>query len=110
MASVPNVPPPVDVAPAPAKTRGFWSEAWRRFRRRKLAMGALLFVVFLFVVGFSAPAIVGSKPLVCKYKGKIYFPAMGYFVSDWENPYLRTEVRLIYPQNLKKKDSESWAI
>jgi peptide/nickel transport system permease protein len=111
MASVPDIPPPpVDVAPSPAKARGFWAEAWRRFRHRKLAMAAVLFVVFLFLVGFLAPAIVGSKPLVCKYKGKIYFPALGYFVSDWENPYLRTEVRLIYPQNLKKKDPESWAI
>src|SRR5262249_32626688 len=45
-----------------------------------------------------------------KYKGKIYFPALGYFVSSWENPYLRSEMRLIYPRNLRDKDPDSWAI
>jgi peptide/nickel transport system permease protein len=111
MSSVPTVPPLVDEIAAPAaKSRGFWAEAWRRFRRRKLAMTALLFVGFLALVGIFAPAIVGTKPLVCKYKGKIYFPALGYFVSDWENAYLRTQVRLIYPLNLQAKDPDSWAI
>ncbi|HTQ38373.1 MAG TPA: ABC transporter permease [Pirellulales bacterium] len=112
MSTVPTVPPRVDenLQPLPAKSRGFWSEAWRRFRQRKLAMLALIFVGFLSLVGIFAPAIVGTKPLICKFKGKIYFPALGYFDSDWENPYLRTQVRLIYPENLKKKDPDSWAV
>jgi peptide/nickel transport system permease protein len=111
MSTAPTVPPLVDEIETPvSKSRGFWAEAWLRFRRRKLAMSALLFVVFLSLVGILAPAIVGTKPLVCKYRGKLYFPAMGYFVSDWENPYLRTEVRLVYPLSLKKKDPDSWAI
>jgi peptide/nickel transport system permease protein len=40
----------------------------------------------------------------------IYFPALGYFNTDWENAGLRREMRLIYPKNLKEKDPESWAI
>jgi peptide/nickel transport system permease protein len=69
-----------------------------------------VFVVLLCVVAIFAPAIVGTKPLVCKFKGEIYFPALGYFNSSWENPGLRRAVRLIYPKNLKEKDPESWAI
>ncbi|HEY2881065.1 MAG TPA: ABC transporter permease, partial [Pirellulales bacterium] len=97
--------------PILGKSRGFWGEAWRRFRRRRLSMAALLFVVFLSLVAILAPAIVGTKPLICKYKGKLYFPALGYYVGSWEDQAMATkEMRLIYATNLKKKDPESWAI
>lgn len=90
---------------------GFWREAWQRFRRRKLGMIALCFVVFLCLVALFAPMIVGTKPIVCKYKGKIYFPAMGYYARSWENPIFRKDrFRNIYPKNLKEKDPDSWAI
>ncbi len=111
MSTVPVIPEDVLQPVEPFEySRGFWMEAWRRFRRRKLAMTALIFVAVLCVVAIFAPAIVGTKPLVCKFKGEIYFPALGYFNSDWENPGLRRAMRLIYPKNLKEKDPESWAI
>ena len=111
MSTVPTIPADAlkPIEPA-AYSRGFWSEAWRRFRQRTLGMLALTFVVFLSLVAIFAPAIVGTKPLICKYKGVIYFPALGYFNTDWENAGLRREMRLIYPKNLKEKDPESWAI
>jgi len=99
---------------APVSTkpgRGFWAETWLRFRRRKLAMAALVFVVFLALVALLSPAIVGTKPLVVKYKGKIYFPALGYFDPAWENPIFINEGFLDrYPKNLRRKDPDSWAI
>jgi peptide/nickel transport system permease protein len=112
MSTVPDIPPEVieEIARPEARSIGFWGEAWRRFRRRKLAMTALAFIVFLSLVAISAPAIVGTKPLICKYKDSIYFPALGYLNESWEDPNLRKEMRLIYPVNLKKKDPESWAI
>lgn len=95
----------------PASSRGFWGDVWLRFRRRKLAMTALSFVGFLCLVAIFAPAIVGTKPIVCKYKGHIYFPAMGYFNSDWENPvFFRDKFRRRYPGNLTENDPQSWAI
>jgi peptide/nickel transport system permease protein len=101
-------PPTLVVKPPSA---GFWKEAWRNFRRRKLAMLALVFVIFLCLVALFAPMIVGTKPVVCKYKGRIYFPCMGYYVRSWENPiFLKDRFRNIYPKNLKEKDPESWAI
>ena len=90
---------------------GFWTEAWQRFRRRKLAMTALTFVVFLCIVALFAPAIAGTKPIVCKYKGGIYFPCLGYLNRHWENPIFRKDrFRNVYPRNLKEKDPDSWAI
>jgi peptide/nickel transport system permease protein len=97
--------------PAQVAARGFWAEAWRQFRRRKLAMAALCYVGFLVVVAVFAPAIAGTKPIVCKYNGHLYFPAMAYFNESWENPiFFKDRFRKIYPNNLKKKDPESWAV
>jgi peptide/nickel transport system permease protein len=103
-------PPQQDIAPA-KKSRGFWAETWRHFRRRKLAMAALAFVVFMAVVAVLAPAIAGTKPIACKYKGEIYFPALGYLNRAWEHPiFYRDRFRRIYAGNLQEKDPESWAI
>jgi peptide/nickel transport system permease protein len=90
---------------------GFWREAWRRFRRRKLTMIAVVYVLMLTIVAIFAPAIAGTKPIVCRYKGSVYFPALGYFNRTWENPiFQRDGFQKRYPANLKTKDPESWAI
>ena len=90
---------------------GFWSEAWGRFRRQRLAMTALIFVLLLALIAIFSPAIVGTKPLICRYKDHLYFPAMGYFYEGWENPIFITDGLIYsYPQKLKEKDPESWAV
>jgi peptide/nickel transport system permease protein len=100
-----------EVAVEDRPSAGFWREAWRHFRRRKLAMIALWFVAFLCLVALFAPMIAGTKPIVCYYKGHVYFPCMGYYVRTWENPiFFRDRFRGDYPRNLKEKDPESWAI
>lgn len=93
------------------RSPGFWRLAWRQFRQRRLAMTALFVVLCLFVVAVFAPVIVGTRPIVCRYKGQIYFPALYYFNMQWENPVFRNRpIRQRYSQNLKKNDPESWAI
>ncbi len=104
-------PLPPEVRAHQPKSRGFWGETWTRFRKRKLAMTALVFVIGLSLVAMLAPAIVGTRPIIVKYKGSIYFPAMGYFNSGWENPvFAKDKFRRRYPKNLAEKDPESWAI
>ncbi len=96
---------------ATPKSPGFWQETWSRMRRRPAAMVALAYVAALALVAVLAPAIAGTKPVVCKYKGNLYFPALGYFNPKWENPiFQKDRFRKRYPQNLKEKDPESWAI
>jgi peptide/nickel transport system permease protein len=74
-------------------------------------MLALVAVAILALVAIFSPAIAGTKPLVVKYKGSIYFPALGYFVEDWENPvFRRDQFGGKYAKHLKSKDPESWAI
>jgi peptide/nickel transport system permease protein len=111
--SSPSTDPLVIEAPDVLDTEAhsFWAETWVRFKRRKLAMLALAYVCFLALVAIFAPAIAGTKPVVCKYKGKLYFPALGYLNPRWENPvFYKDRFRRIYPENLKKKDPDSWAI
>jgi peptide/nickel transport system permease protein len=74
-------------------------------------MAALGYVVFLALVAVFAPAIAGTKPVVCKYKGHVYFPALGYVNPRWENPvFQRDRFRKRYPDNLRTKDPDSWAV
>lgn len=93
------------------KSLSFWAETWQRFKGRKMAMLALMYICFLGFVAVFAPAIAGTKPIICKYKGHIYFPALGYFRRQWENPiFQKDRFRNRFPKNLKKKDPDSWAI
>ena len=90
---------------------GFWQQSWQRFRRRKLAMFALYFIGLLSLVAIFSPMIAGTKPIVCRYKGEIYFPCLGYYNPSWENPvFQKDRFRRVYPRNLKRKDPASWAI
>jgi peptide/nickel transport system permease protein len=104
---------PADAVPIVINTssRGFWRETWQRFRHTRLALIALIYVVCMAIIGIFSPAIAGTKPIVCKYKGSLYFPALYYFNRGWENPIFRKDrFRNNYYESLKKKDPESWAI
>ncbi len=74
-------------------------------------MSALYFVCFLGLVALFSPCIAGTKPVVCQYKGNLYFPALGYWNRAWENPIFRKDrFRNRYPKNLAAKDPDSWAV
>lgn len=74
-------------------------------------MAALALVALLALIALFSPAIAGTKPIVVKYKGHLYFPALGYFNASWENPiFQRDGFRKRYPGNLEKNDPDSWAI
>ena len=95
----------------PTHSRGFWAEAWRRFCRKPLALAALAFVALLLLVAMFAPAIAGTKPVLCRYKGRLYAPCLAYFDRRLEPAvFAKDKFRGTYPKNLAEKDPESWAI
>jgi peptide/nickel transport system permease protein len=74
-------------------------------------MLALAYVVFMMLVALFSPAIAGTKPVVVKYKGRLYFPSLGYFSRGLENPVFRVDrFRNVYANKLEEKDPDSWAI
>ncbi len=92
-------------------SRGYWGDVWRRFSRKKLSVIALAYVVFIGVTGLISPLIVGTKPIVCYYKGRLYFPCVGYYNINWENPIFVTDkFRNLYAKKLPEKDPNSWAV
>lgn len=74
-------------------------------------MLGLGFLIFLAIVALTSPAIVGTRPIVCKYKGKLHFPCLQYFRSNWQFvPFFKDQFADDYPTALKKNDPNSWAI
>jgi peptide/nickel transport system permease protein len=115
MSTIPHLEPPVAPAAPPAsadaRSIGYWRETWHHFRRRKLAVLALAIVAVLCLIAVFAPLIVGTKPIVCQYKGQIYFPCLGYYFRTWENPiFMKDRFRNVYATALKEKDPASWAV
>jgi len=106
------IPTTAAAATAAPTTRGYWAETWHRFRQKRIAMIALGYVIVMAIVAILSPVLVGTKPLVVRYKGSLSFPAIGYFREQWETPLLVSrDLRKRYtPERLKEKDPDSWAI
>lgn len=105
--------PSTPVLAKTTKPRGYWGDVWARYKRNKLAMISLGFVGFLVFVGVFAPFIAGIKPILCKYKGHLYCPAMGYYVTSWENNIFHQDgIKLVDydPRALREEDPDSWVI
>ncbi|QDU31827.1 Inner membrane ABC transporter permease protein YejE [Anatilimnocola aggregata] len=109
-----NLPGQPVATPQPTRrqrSRGFAADAWHRFSRRPLAMIAVVYVILLSLIAVFSPAIAGTRPVICQYKGKIYFPALYYFNRKFENPvFFRDQFYGRYYYNLKEKDPNSWAV
>ena len=89
-------------------SQGFWAESWKHYRRNTVGIIALSFVVFLTTVAIFAPAIAGTKPVVCYYKNQLYMPCLGYFNRSLESPiFTKDKFRGTYPKNLQEKDPNS---
>jgi peptide/nickel transport system permease protein len=74
-------------------------------------MAAASFVVCLGFVAVLAPAIAGTKPILCRYKGRLYAPCLAYFDRRLEPPvFAHDKFRGSYPRNLAAKDPASWAV
>ncbi len=56
--------------------QGYWQNVWERYRTSKLGLVGLGLVAFLMAVAFFAPILANGHPLLCKYDGKIYAPAL----------------------------------
>jgi peptide/nickel transport system permease protein len=59
-----------------AKSAGYWRSAARRFRKHPSGMVGFSIFCLLMILSLFTPLIAGGQPIVAKYKGEIYFPAV----------------------------------
>jgi peptide/nickel transport system permease protein len=116
MTSLPEQPRPLAEGPPTGHprppSRGYWSEVWRRYQQKRLGVLALLYVAALSLVALFAPAIAGTKPVLCRFEGRWQSPCVGYLVQRWEDqmPVARKLRKRYSPERLKAADPQSWAL
>jgi len=58
------------------KSRGYWGTVWREFKKDRLALTALMVIFLLCGVAVFDNFLAGSKPIVIKWNGRLYFPVL----------------------------------
>lgn len=58
------------------ESSGYWNTVWIEFKKDRMALISLLFIVFLGFIAIFQDFIAGSKPLVLVDSGKFYMPAV----------------------------------
>ena len=58
------------------KLEGYWHRAWRLYRKSKAGLFGLAIVVVMGLVGLLAPVLANDQPLIAKYDGELYYPAL----------------------------------
>ena len=61
---------------SPPAARSYWHITWRRFRGHRLGMIGLCVVAALFLVAFLAPILANEQPILCRFDGGFYYPAV----------------------------------
>lgn len=62
--------------------QSYWSLVKHQFKKNKLALAALYFIYIMFGMAILADFLANEKPIVCSYKGELYFPVVkDYFVG-----------------------------
>ena len=86
----------------------FRKNAWKQFKKNKVSMWAMRFLVFLSVVAILAPVLSNDKPLYCVYKGHTLFPVFTtknqYEIKNAANG--KTEIIDIENAEWKKREFE----
>lgn len=71
-----HLSPPGVTAADSARSQAYPRIVWRRFRRSARGMTGLVCVLLLMGVALFAPLLANDQPIACRYKGKLYFPAV----------------------------------
>lgn len=75
--------------------RTYWSFAWERFRKNRMALWSWRIFLMLLLVAVIGDFLANDKPLYCKIDGKRYFPVVQDYAvqagwSKWDSKFLMT--------------------
>jgi len=92
-------------------SEGYWHGLARQFRKNRVAVIAFVIVIVLFFVAVAADFIANDKPLVMKYDGELYFPALKEYavwlgMSRWPQQFQNVLFKEFAKANFKGGD---WA-
>ncbi|AXC48446.1 ABC transporter permease subunit [Paracoccus suum] len=76
-----SIASPIDTAPTARGVSRPTTEFWRRFRRQKLALGALGFLVLLVLAAICAPWIAPYDPTAADYNAVLQGPTQGHWAG-----------------------------
>ena len=90
----------------------YWSVVARQFKKNRIAVIGLVLVLMLFGIAIGADFIASDKPLVMRYKGRIYFPVLKDYsvwmgLSRWQTEFLNISYKEFIAQNFTGSD---WAV
>jgi peptide/nickel transport system permease protein len=84
-----------------SKDQSYWAYVRRQFRRKKTAVISLYIVIVLAIIAVLAPFLANEKPLVCKYKGTLYFPVLKEIAVDFGIGEFQPQFQNVNWKNLK---------
>jgi peptide/nickel transport system permease protein len=93
------------------RPEGYWHVLAQQFRKNRIAMAGLAVILAFFAIAAAADVIANDKPLVMKYQGKFYFPALKDYavrlgVSRWDPQFQNVSFKQFAKDNFKDGD---WA-
>ena len=56
--------------------------AWERFKRNPRGLFGLVVILLLTAIAFFSPVLANRQPVMCKYQGQLYFPALVELVQN----------------------------
>ena len=74
-------------------SESIFKKRWRKFKSIKRGYYSFIIIIFLYVLSWFNLLLINNKPIIVKYDGHYYFPALkappaiGPFSPDWKDPY-----------------------
>lgn len=62
--------------------QSFWANVKKQFRKNRVAVFSLRFIIVLVVIALSADFLANEKPIIAKYQGNLYFPVFRSYAVD----------------------------
>ncbi|HJY64660.1 MAG TPA: ABC transporter permease [Ignavibacteria bacterium] len=74
----------------------YWSLVKKQYKKNRLAIIALYFVIFFVVIALVADLLANNKPVICTYKGTFYAPVFKQYmvdlgISKWDTELLNVD-------------------
>ena len=69
------------------KSVGYWGSVWRKFKKDRMALGALIVILLLVFVAVFESFLAGNRPIVLRYEGHYYFPVLFRYSEFFETDF-----------------------